>query len=205
MFGKLLIYRSLFSSTFDLSFKQNKKRRAMKTNSTFYSAVLIIIKLLPVLLIIAVAVSAQAQGLKGATYVEKTKMTLKMGHSVGVTLPGYLGDMEVGGFYQKAMVDPGVESTRRKVIEEKFYGLYMGVSFLQTQRVNMNFNVRAGAVNDKYLVITPSVYSDVALTSFLAVGAGLGMRNLMPTYQARVTVKLGNSNRGYAYKYKYRR
>ncbi|MCR9067066.1 MAG: hypothetical protein NXI00_24080, partial [Cytophagales bacterium] len=87
----------------------------------------------------------------------------------------------------------------------KFYGMYMGISFVETERLKMSFNIRAGAVNDKYLVITPSVYSDVMLTRFLGVGAGLGMRNLMPTYQARVTVKLGSAGRGYAYKYKYKR
>ncbi len=177
----------------------------MKTNSTFYSTVLIIIKLLPVLLIIAVAVSAQAQGLKGTTYIEKTKMSPKMGHSLGVVLPGYLGDMELGGFYQKAMTNPGVESTRRRIVEEKFYGMYMSVSFVQTQRLNMNFNIRAGAVNDRYLVITPSVYSDLMLTGSLGIGAGLGMRNLQPTYNARVLVKFNSPQRKNAYNYKYKR
>ncbi|MEQ9379212.1 MAG: hypothetical protein RIG68_28740 [Imperialibacter sp.] len=175
----------------------------MKTNTNLYTVITVIIKLLPVILIIAAAASSNAQGVKATSYIEKTKMSPKMGYSVGVVLPGYLGDMELGGFYQKAMNEQG-ESTYRKIVEEKFYGMYLGVSFIQTERVNVSFKVRAGSVNDKFLLLTPSVFSDVMISRSLGFGFGLGMRNLQPTYTGRLVLKLSNSNQGLS-RHSYRR
>ena len=170
----------------------------MKTNTNFYTTMIIIVKLLPIILLILVATTySKAQGIKATTYIEKTKMSPKLGHSVGVVFPSYLGDMELGGFYQKAMVSNNAEPAPNRVIEEKFYGFYIGISFIQTERVNVNFHLRSGSVNDQFLAITPSVFSDVMISRFLGIGMGIGMRNLQPTYSGRIILKMSGSN-GYS-------
>ena len=83
----------------------------MKTTTNFYTAVILIVKLLPIILILAAASCCNAQELKLSTYIEKTKMSPKLGHSLGLVFPGYLGDMEVGGFYQKNMLPNRVQCT----------------------------------------------------------------------------------------------
>lgn len=181
----------------------------MKTSTNFYTVLILIIKLLPVVLILAAASCCNAQELKLSTYIEKTKMSPKLGHSLGLVFPGYLGDMEVGGFYQKNMLVDHTESTsKRRVVEEQFYGFYMGISFIQREKVNVNFNVRTGLVNGSMLAITPSVFSDFMLSEALGFGLGLGMRNLQPTYTGRLILKLNNQSGGRNYKqkntYKYR-
>ena len=170
----------------------------MKANTNFYTTTIIIVKLLPIIiLILAAATYSNAQGIKGTSYIEKTKMSPKLGHSVGVVFPGYLGDMELGGFYQKAMVSNNAESASKRVIEEKVYGFYIGISFIQSKRINVNFNLRTGSVNDQFLVITPSVFSDVMISKFLGIGLGVGMRNLQPTYSGRIILKMSGSS-GYS-------
>ena len=172
----------------------------MKTTTNFYTAVILIVKILPIILILAAATCCNAQELKLSTYIEKTKMSPKLGHSLGLVFPGYLGDMEVGGFYQKNMLTNRVETTSKRVImEEQFYGFYIGISFIQREKINVNFNLRAGLVNDSMLAITPSVFSDFMLSNALGFGLGLGMRNLQPTYTGRVILKL-NNNGGHNYR-----
>ncbi|MEQ6118402.1 hypothetical protein, partial [Reichenbachiella sp. MALMAid0571] len=147
----------------------------MKTTTNFYTALILIVKLLPIILILAAASCSNAQELKLSTYIEKTKMSPKLGHSLGLVFPGYLGDMEVGGFYQRNMLSHNAETTSKKqIIEEQFYGFYMGISFIQRQKVNVNFNVRTGLVNGSLLAITPSVFSDFMLSDALGFGLGLG-------------------------------
>ena len=174
----------------------------MKTTTKFYTAVILIIKLIPIILILT-AVSCNAQELKLSTYIEKTKMSPKLGHSLGLVFPGYLGDMEVGGFYQRNMLSHNMETTSKKqIIEEQFYGFYIGISFIQRQKVNVNFNLRTGLVNGSLLAITPSVFSDFMLSDALGFGLGLGMRNMQPTYTGRVILKLNNNYGGHSYRRK---
>ena len=176
----------------------------MKTTTNFYTAVILIVKMLPIILILAaVSYSSNAQELKLSTYIEKTKMSPKLGHSLGLVFPGYLGDMEVGGFYQRNMLTNTTESTSKRVImEEQFYGFYIGISFIQREKVNVNFNLRAGLVNESMLAITPSVFTDFMLSNALGFGLGVGMRNLQPTYTGRVILKLNNSYSGHNYRQK---
>ena len=175
----------------------------MKTTTNFYTAVILIVKLLPIILILAAASMCNAQELKLTTYIEKTKMSPKLGHSLGVVFPGYLGDIEVGGFYQKNMLTNTAETTSKRVImEEQFYGFYVGISFIQRDKINVNFNLRVGLVNESMLAITPSVFTDFMLSNALGFGLGVGMRNLQPTYTGRVILKLNNSYSGHNYRQK---
>ncbi|MEQ6119087.1 hypothetical protein [Reichenbachiella sp. MALMAid0571] len=179
----------------------------MKTDTKFYTAMILIVKLLPVIiLILAVATYSNGQGIKATTYIEKTKMSPKLGHSIGVVFPSYLGDMELGGFYQKSMTSNSGEYASNRLMEEKFYGFYIGISFIQTEHINVNFNLRTGTVNDKFLAITPSVFSDLMISRSLGIGVGLGMRNLQPTYSGRIILKMSGSNGDYSgYNYSQRR
>ncbi|MEQ6119010.1 hypothetical protein [Reichenbachiella sp. MALMAid0571] len=171
----------------------------MKTTSNFYTVMIIIVKLLPIIILLLVATTySNAQGIKATTYIEKTKMSPKLGHSIGVVFPSYLGDMELGGFYQKSMISNSGEYASNRLMEEKFYGFYIGISFIQTERINVNFNLRTGTVNDKFLAITPSVFSDLMISKALGIGVGLGMRNLQPTYSGRIILKMSGLNGGYS-------
>lgn len=167
----------------------------MKTSANFYKAMIVIVKLLPIIILLLVVTSyGRAQGVKVTSYIEKTKMSPKVGHSIGMVFPGYLGDMELGGFYQKSMASNYEGSASSRIMEEKFFGFYIGVSFVQTKRLNLIFNLRTGSVNDEFLTITPSVFSDFMISKFLGVGVGMGMRNLQPTYSGRIILKMSNMN-----------
>ncbi len=171
----------------------------MKTTTKFYTVMILLVKLLPIIMLILVATTySKAQGIKATTYIEKTKMSPKLGHSVGVVFPSYLGDMELGGFYQKSMTSKIGEYNSNRLMEEEFYGFYIGISFIQTERINVNFNLRTGSVNDRFLAITPSVFSDFMVSRFLGVGVGLGMRNLQPAYSGSIILKMTGSNGGYS-------
>lgn len=162
----------------------------MKNSINNYCVAILIVKVLPIIFFILIVVmSSNAQGLKFSTYVEQTIATPKLGYSLGVVMPGYAGDFEVGGFFQKSALNERTERTK-KTIEQQFYGMYMSVSFIQSDKINVNFSFRTGLVNSHILVITPSLFTDIMLTDLIGVGAGIRLRNFIPTGQVRAIVKL---------------
>jgi len=87
----------------------------MKTNTKFYTIMIFIVKLLPIIIFILAAVTySNAQGIKAATYIEQTKMVTKLVHSAGVVFPSYLGEMEFGGFYQKSLTSNKMDNDSKK-------------------------------------------------------------------------------------------
>lgn len=86
----------------------------MKTKSKYYTILIFVVKLLPIIIfILAVKTYSNAQGVKAATFIEKTKMYTKLGHSGCVVFPSYLSGMEFGKFCQKPIISNNVENASK--------------------------------------------------------------------------------------------
>lgn len=86
----------------------------MKTKSKFYTIIIFVVKLLPIIIfILAVETYSNAQGIKATILIEKTKMCSKMGHSGCVVFPSYLSEMEFGKFSQKPLTSNNVENASK--------------------------------------------------------------------------------------------
>ena len=148
----------------------------------------LLIKLLPIALILAATAQCSAQGLKGSAYMERTISSPKMGYSAVLLFPGYMGDYEIGGFYQKA-TQGNVNEMDKREMETSLYGLQVGVGFLQSARFNGSFNLRIGLANGSRLAILPSVCIDYMITPSLGIGLGLSERQFLPTYMTKIIIK----------------
>ena len=154
----------------------------------------LIIKVLPIILIIAAVSHCSAQGLKGTAYMERTISSPKTGYSVVLLFPGYLGDFELGGFYQKA-TQGNVNDIDKTEMEISLFGFQIGVGFIQTKKFNATLNLRVGLANGSELAILPSANVDYMITPSLGVGLGLSERQLLPTYMTRIIIKTGGKGK----------
>lgn len=120
----------------------------------------------------------------GQQYTEITKNAAKIGTAITYSMPGRIGDIQVGAFYQTVTDVPasGEFNTSYTSIEEKFYGLLTSFTFANGRLFEADMNIRIGLANDEYFVVTPSAMGYVKPHPKLKIGAGLGVRSFTPTF-----------------------
>jgi hypothetical protein len=146
-----------------------------------------IISLLPITMLLASV--AFSQSLKVSTYTEVTRVSPKVGTSIGIVLQGYAGNIEIGGFYQKNSVTSQTEYKSR-MSEQNFKGIYGAFSFYNNDLVDLSFKVRTGTINDEIFAIVPSVHGEFSLTQSFGFTLGAGVRVGMPSGHAGLTLKI---------------
>ena len=142
---------------------------------------------------VVMASAAIGQGLVTSTYVETTSVGPKAGIAVGaVNQYGW----EYGGFYQesKTLESLVMSETTRSALphryERVFAGLYFSVPVTFYNRGEIKFNVRTGVVNKESFIITPSLLADYRLNNLISIGGGVGVRNMAPTIQTKISFTL---------------
>jgi hypothetical protein len=154
----------------------------------------LLIKVLPIILILGAVIQCSAQGIKISSYMEATYSTPKLGTSATILLPGYMGDYEIGGFYQKKL-DVIINDVNTKQIENTLYGFQVGAEFLHMRRFNVNFSIRVGLTDQSLLIILPSLGAEYMLTSIIGVGAGVSYRNFVPAFTGKLFIKTYDMDR----------
>jgi hypothetical protein len=144
---------------------------------------------LPVLLVLFSLLgcsSINGQSMNVSSYIEKTPVSPKIGISIGYNFQykvhGYsrLMEIEVGGFYQKSSVE--LEETGGILPYEKdLLGLYFESTIVRFNHLKLDFGVRVGYQNNENFILTPNAKTSLLLGERLEIGAGLGLRQFMPT------------------------
>lgn len=131
-----------------------------------------------------------AQQIRISTYTEVTVVSPKVGTFVGIVFPGYIGNIEIGGFYQQSSsLGFGTqEQERRGVFERNFKGLYTAFSMYHVKKLDVNLNVRVGTMNNESFSIIPTVQGDYQVSRYMSIGVGGGLRNFMPSFMAKVSI-----------------
>lgn len=143
------------------------------------------------LTILSLAVSVASAQVNARLYTEVTHVSPKVGTAVTYSLPGYIGDIELGVFYQKSAAQIGDPTeTMQTPYEEQFYGLWTSFTMLDKPRYELDLDIRTGMVNSSNFVITPSVRGAFKLGQKLNINLGIGTRCFRPTYTAGISVKL---------------
>lgn len=155
-------------------------------NNEMNAKLALILLLIVTLCVVAGIEAATAQNWKVSSYLEKTFVSPKAGTSLGYEFPG---NYEVGGFYQKAVMTNGKENLPR-FYEEEFFGLYTSLPIRDTEKLDINFNIRTGVINNEIFAITPSLQAEFMPTKIIGLGLGVGIRNLRPTVITKIIVKL---------------
>lgn len=133
------------------------------------------------------AFTANAQ-LNASYYAEVTHISPKHGVNVTYSLPGVIGDIQVGLFYQQASGGLSGEVTR-STYEKEFYGLVTSFTLAQGQKLELDAMIRMGNVNQEFFTITPAVIGYYSFSKHLQLGAGLGVRSFRPTMMGGLTWK----------------
>lgn len=122
------------------------------------------------------------------SYIEKTKVSPKMGIQIGYELPG---GFIVGGFYQQEVSLPSNQEVNRpRFYEKEFYGVALGANLVSWKGLDAYLNVRTGVVNKINFAITPSVTVDYELVKLIHLKAGVGMRSFSPTLMGGISIHL---------------
>ncbi len=137
--------------------------------------------------ILLVSTVAFSQNLSVSSYMERTVVGSKVGTSVGYSSKS---GIEYGGFYQRAVDGATPEGATKWNFEQQFYGAFFTYPVISGNFFNLGFNVRTGVSNGENFVITPSLLSSISPIKSIKLGAGIGVRALRPTIQARVTIRL---------------
>ncbi len=145
--------------------------------------------LFSVVLIVALG-TASAQDVIVKTYVEKTRVGVKSGTSVG--MENSYG-WEYGGFYQESSLLESLMSEEQKALlprnyEKTFYGAYFAAPVMESEFVVLKAHIRTGISNGENFVITPSLLADYKISSIARFGFGLGSRAFQPTMQASFSI-----------------
>lgn len=141
------------------------------------------------LLLVLATFSLTAQDVQTRSYMERTSAGPKVGTAIGFN---FTNQMEIGGFYQRAVEMAEAEAGRPLIAENKFYGAYFGYPLLSGERTLIKLNVRTGVSNGENFLITPSILTTYKLFNTLKIGTGIGVRAFKPTVMASLTLNLNN-------------
>ena len=140
--------------------------------------------------IFALGATAASAQINARLYTEVTHVSPKIGTAVTYSLPGCVGDIELGVFYQKSASQIGDPSERMQTpYEKEFYGLLTSFTMLDKSFFELDLDLRTGIANGSNFVITPSVNAGLKLGQQLKINAGIGTRCFRPTYTAGIAVK----------------
>lgn len=134
-----------------------------------------------------------AQNLQTSTYVEQTRVSPKLGTSIGYE---FSDAIEVGAFFQRAAEQQEAEAGRPLRSENQFYGAYFAYPVFARKMADLKFNVRTGVSNGENFVITPSLMANFKPLKNISIGGGVGTRAFRPTYMASIRISLHGGNNG---------
>ena len=145
-------------------------------------------KLYLVTLLVGASLFAKSQELFTTSYMEKTRVSPKLGIQVGYKLKG---GYTVGGFYQKEVELPmNQEVNKPRFYEKELYGLVLGANLYSHKNLSIDLNIRTGISNKTNFIITPSSIIDYRLGKMIHVQGGIGMRSFRPTYLAGISIHM---------------
>lgn len=137
--------------------------------------------------LLALATAVMAQELKMSTYTTVT--SVNVGTSLGVVLPGYIGDIELGGFYEKynqsfRSLEPGYTGANPI---SNFKGIYSSFSLTGSNNMDLSLNLRIGVTDQKNTAIIPSLGLERYINSYTGVGVAALLTGSSPSLQVKLT------------------
>ncbi len=125
-----------------------------------------------IILLFFIVFASYGQHITMSPMVERTVINTKLGFAGGWA---YESGWEVGGFYQEETEKPQVyEALLPKYYERVFYGAYVQHPVYKYDCNVLSLNVRSGLVNDKKILIAPSLRYDIMMSKRISFDVGLG-------------------------------
>ncbi len=140
------------------------------------------------IILFALLSKGYAQNLFTTSYIEKAKVSPKVGMLIGYQ---FASKHEVGVFYQKEVDLPtSDESAKPRFYEKEFLGVNVASQLISLNKLNLIMDVRIGVTNKTNFAITPSLKMDYEIIKRFHINGGLGVRSFRPTLQGGLRVDL---------------
>ena len=108
---------------------------------------------------------------------------------------GYQSNNEwsLGVFYQNKCTIPLFEQSKAARVNE-WFGVFLIAPIVKTKKISFYGQLRAGLVNDRFLLLTPSLETKIKITKWLAIGTGSSYRYGYPTFLFKTHISLLKRN-----------
>ncbi len=139
-----------------------------------------------------------SQSLVVSTYLEQTKMSPKIGTSIGYNITperkkkvSSFG-VEMGLFYQESLVEfkTAEVNAYQQPYENTFLGAYIEVPVIMFNNMTVDINVRTGTQNLQNFCISPSLKINYEIGGLVAIGAGVGSRSMQHTIMFHAKMRI---------------
>lgn len=125
---------------------------------------------------------AFGQDLVSALQVEYTVAGLQYGGSLMYEAKSKLG---LGFFYQAP-----IGSLEDAHIKDQFYGVITQIPLAKSEKILFAANLRAGLVNDQFLVVVPGLETNINISKRIGIAFGMSLRMNYPSVSTKITLKL---------------
>lgn len=144
-----------------------------------------------------VAASAFSQDLKLSIYSTPTMGRSEIGGAAGVLLPGSIGDIEVGGFYERnGYLNNEATGDVKSVVEKDYAGVYTTLYLIGNEKLSFGANMRGGFFDADKFIITFAAVAEYYVNPNVALAASVRFIDELPKIEGRVSFNLaGNKNR----------
>lgn len=140
-----------------------------------------LIAFLLLMFLLAIAKPGKAQNLEVSTMVQQTSMGFQSGYSVEYRTKIGLG---IGAFFQST----NHLSFERSANNYSFYGVDMSAYIKKCGDLQLLAHLKAGLVNQNYLIATPELETRLRIFDFLKVGIGAGYRSRQAAISAKIII-----------------
>lgn len=151
-------------------------------------------KIAMILLLTIWSIAAFSQTVKTSVY-SPFKLSGK-GVSTGVQLPGFIGDMEFGAFFETHTVQYG--NVEQGTLVEKtthIKGAYASFSVVSVRKWDINLGAKLGTAGSG-LVVSPNIGVDYYVSNYFGIGTEAKVEVMKPVLQAKLFFNIfGAQNR----------
>jgi hypothetical protein len=134
-------------------------------------------KLFLALLLITLFVDLSGQDLSFSAGFEKTVAGSELHFSSGyVTKKNW----SLGAFHQMKIENMAEENTNTSGKTGTWYGLYINAPIANTKKINVFFQLRTGLSENRFIVVVPSIETNINLSKVISLGIGSSFRYSYP-------------------------
>ncbi len=100
----------------------------------------------------------------------------------------------MGAFHQSKLANKSLESGNTKPNDD-WYGLYINAPIANTKKINVFFQIRTGINENKFIVVVPSIETNLNLTKIISLSFGSSFRYSYPAFSFKTNIRPFNSHK----------
>ena len=133
-------------------------------------------------------INVSGQDLSVSTGLEQTVAGTELQISGGyVTKKNW----SLGAFHQSKITNASSETDNSKQ-GASWYGLYINAPIANTKKINVFLQMRTGFYENQFIVVVPSLETNINLNKMISLGFGTSLRYSYPAFSFKSNIQLFN-------------